>query len=510
MRPNHDLGEQVVGSRTVVELPRPMNIGPAHATMTFTLEGAHGEIQLLSEPMWRSTPIQKGSPLEMFLHEPIKIAFRPTRRGSYLGILTARAQFDDGSTWIGTTILRGDARAIDEAPSPSSEQQTARDAERRQAAEAHEVEARRLDEDSKIGEPYHQGNKNKLDDAAATAKDEALNVANAQRDGLAVAGAEADSFKKRSPPPSVWGFLAELAITMGVAGVAGVVAKALAGRIAGLISHNAASDSDSSLVHALAEGVQEGLQHAGASAVALARKPGAGVAPSSSNAAIAFFDKQRETLRKASEENKKMVNDRLMNLRPLLRTNPSLAIDGMHALAQSLANAKSEASRVQAHATGTQWAAFVARSALGSETTQDGDGVGVEVTRLRNHGTLPKDGVLDIHFVEGRVTRATLHGVSQATADQIAQRPLADARMPLRIVVGSGFQMGDWASHPALITRDEVGRVRVEHDLSKIPGHDGSPSEAQAIAAATDLLDRILAGPLPVRIETNDANRTTP
>jgi hypothetical protein len=87
-----------------------------------------------------------------------------------------------------------------------------------------------------------------------------------------------------------------------------------------------------------------------------------------------------------------------------------------------------------------------------------------------------------------KVTGASITGVSQEIADKLVRLHLAQAGIPVRLVV---------SGHPALITRDELGRVRINgYLLTKDNSSGGGPpkwSEAHMHRGAKMLVDKVLA-----------------
>jgi hypothetical protein len=177
----------------------------------------------------------------------------------------------------------------------------------------------------------------------------------------------------------------------------------------------------------------------------------------------------------------------------------------MNGLKAQFDDSEKEAEQQQANAVGPQWATFVARMSLGTETVSSAQGgdrqtaISTESLRPTKLDGAPKpvNGVLDIYVeASGKVSGATMHGVSQELADRLHNLELANVKMPVRFVIRPRDAV------PTIVTRDEAGRVRVEGD------YGGTDHEPDAVKKATTMVDTILANRLSafgVEIKADDA-----
>lgn len=109
-----------------------------------------------------------------------------------------------------------------------------------------------------------------------------------------------------------------------------------------------------------------------------------------------------------------------------------------------------------------------------------------------------------------RTLSATIHGVSQEVADRLASEPLATRPVPIKLDV---LQLGGLIR--SVITRDEVGRVRIQGGLEAPDraqhdfGARAAPrNEAQVQQAAEAFVEKLLSQSLAergVKVVTDDA-----
>jgi hypothetical protein len=93
---------------------------------------------------------------------------------------------------------------------------------------------------------------------------------------------------------------------------------------------------------------------------------------------------------------------------------------------------------------------------------------------------------IDVEHGPPRIASASITGIAQAIANNLAGVDLATARIPLRFIVG-------WNEpNPTAILRDEAGRVRVTGDLGRLARFDPSgiapQDEVQAERAAREVV----------------------
>lgn len=235
---------------------------------------------------------------------------------------------------------------------------------------------------------------------------------------------------------------------------------------------------------------------AGATHAFSALKPEPDAQPTSAQK-LQFFESQHKALHDMSLKNSVLVVDRKAHLEPLLATKPQLAIDAMSAIGRSFELALPQAMEHQKQATAAEWLALRGRMSFGTEQLRD---TKETVTKLDKLRTADKSSagllelILDTDHGSARVVSANARGVSQATAETLRGVDLSSARVPLRLVVG-------WnVPNPAIIVKDEVGRIRVSGGLEHLARFDvdGAPitTEVQAERAARIVLEIAMSRPL--------------
>ncbi len=523
-------GEHVIGSTHSDTFHTPYNLSPAPVVARFTLTGDDG-FYLTSPP---SITLLPSNQLDQHDSEALdaaspKIVFRPAKSGSFHAVLAVTL---DGSNETQTVALHGRARSLDEAPSheQTPAERAAEATEHARFAAASEANAKAMERDAKKGSVAYDDDFNK---AMISAGNSAKSLAASQKAGLDIVDKEVAAYQKAvaKADRSVWWDIAELALTMATAGLAAHIAKNLLPKLLGTIvetteelpipglpTMTTSAFAPAKLGEFWTDGIKEGLKMAGKAAIkeilpksGTPATRGTGSAHQqqhSTNPTIDFFAEQADILKNQGENNDTMVLDQATQLRPLRRAHPEAATNVMKTTATTFVEAADTAEQAQANAVTSQWATFVARMKLGGDqvaTGQDPDAKlsAVRTGSLRPHhfqGVVPPvDGVLDVYVennghTAARLTRAKLFGVSQSFADRIANLSLANAKMPIRLIINPGDGV------PTIATRDEAGRVRITSD----------GNEPDAIDGATMLFEQSLNDSLAAReisIETDDANK---
>lgn len=504
-----DLGEQVVGSRESFDLfvprvsdrfvgtavvvgsiggtsSRMSGAGPLHSTDHFdAMERAAFAVE--------SGPGGAPVVLDTRAMRAIRVQFSPRHPGRYDAMINLRLHWSDGLVTEQAVYVTGRARALTDVPS------------QRTTSEPTRVDAGRHQAPSPVANETPDGVG--LQTLINQARDSAGGLAEAQRNGVVTAEAESESFRGMVPKAAWWAVLAEVAISMGVAGIAGIVAKSMAQSIASRVLRDATDPTKTPLFTGLADGIKDGLKGAAKQTIPL---PGrAGKAPpatapesrteeASSNARIDFWDRQRGLLAQVSMDNRKLVTDTAKDLTRLPAADQLLA---MGALADALEAARlAHATRHQQFASETQWVSGIAQASLGHDVQVAGQ-ASRAVTELRyvrdGNPFVVRNGLLQITVAEGdgqtlRVGAASIRGVSQEIADQLWKRPLHGVAIPILVTV-----TGDAGA--MTITRNEAGGIRAQ----------GSGAEPTLIRRATEILHQVLGRSLEQwqlpAIETNDA-----
>jgi hypothetical protein len=519
----HDFGEQVVGSHHTAQIRAPWNLSEQEAVARFSVSG--DGFELVSAPTMTLPPsramggpdfayAERGSPT---------IVYNPKHPGTHAGTLTVSVGWNlDGHIETQTVALQGRARSLDQAP--GHETTAAETTDEAAHAKRHEQEVaddkKAMAAEKKNPGPYND----EFNTAVGRAEISAASLARAQNRGLAIVKDETAAYHKlvEKAPRSIWWDLAEIALTVATAGVASHVAKGLLPRLlASQVTHDVPVPGGATMTEVIpakiseftTDAIKEGIKQAGKKAIQ-ALGPGAdhghdsagseSTFGHSSNAQIDFFAQQKKILDTQEGQNSASVLTQAQHLRPLLHSNPDQAVMIMDKVQAQLDASAEDAEQQQANAVAPQWATFVARMSLGTENVSTAQPGGASQQAVRTEALRPSqldgaphpvDGVLDV-FVENarspaRVSGATLHGASQSAVDRIGALALSDVKMPVR------FVLGPRDASPAIVTRDEAGRVRVQ----------GAANEADAVKGATEMVDQILSRSLAswgVAIKSDD------
>lgn len=479
---------------------------------------------------------------------PLVIRFKPYRAGEITTVATLKAIGSDGS--IDTRQIRlvgtGKNRIVNEVHAPD----VAKGLKPKPADPRHPVST--------------------SSNAADSARAEATYLASQQKEGVALARHEAGSFAKAPPPKSEWAWLIDLAISMGVSGIAAMASKFLAKAMTTAIARSSALnrqqtkyikeretadelakhvpidsteivmdqtgklDVNEHVTNLVGDAVKEGMKGiakrglgANASGPEQSARDDDDMADEafSSNEEIDFFTKHAQEMNGLAHSYTTIVNELEAQLAGV---DPQHASSALMAVAHAFNEAAPNAVLLQARATEFQWVSATAKRNLGSRKRNLPDGSSYRATNLDgaldfgergplapHYGSVPRhDGVLDIHVevpentmpvetVNLRIRSASLSGISQEIADRIRTTDLSAAGIPLRIILHG---------QPALITRDEIGNVRVNGYLHTLDGTNAS--EAHAHKGARMIVNKILSKTLDqwgIRsIKTNDASGTKP
>ncbi len=469
---------------------------------------------------------------------PVRVRFKPSRLGQFEVVVRISVVADDGTTDAKIIRVTGVGTQGKQAPKI-----------------VNDVRAPNLNktlEGALVVDPgtfTEVSDVETFDGAKSTAMSEAGRLKDSQAAGVALANEEINSYQKQRVPPSMFDEIIEIAFMMGVSGIAGVVAKYVAQNLNGMLSKAApnpaqpngpsspattsptpaqggkapdsadlGSASEPVKKDALSAAMEHSLRDGFKSAAKLARKGASGSQKSgedqqprrkhSSNAAIDFLGQHLKLV----SDRGAAYNNVVIKMSEMLRNvEPSQGRAAMITLARGMASASAVADQIQHHATSLEWIAAVARGANGATGGELPDGSKADTTNLdgtrgygaetwySESGVAKHDGVLDIHVelpvgrtpveMSGfKVKSASIVGVSQELADKLVDLHLAHAGIPIRLVV---------SGHPALITRDELGRVRINgYLLTKDASNDGgSPqwTEAHMHRGAKLLVDRVLS-----------------
>ena len=528
--PRIDLGEQVVGSDQWFEVAVPKVIDGFDGAGIMI--GAIEPIARAGGPRCAGPHplIDPGAVVETGSHafrpdfrpraigehatEPVRVRFAPGASGPYDSQLQLDMQWSDGTRGHQTVQLHASARNLTDVPADA--RMTSHEAKSVEHAEGPIASSHASAPPESLAA---------LTTAANVARSAASSLARKQQLGVHVAEQEAASFVAALPPAPWWHDLVKLAVSMGVAGVAGAVGRSLALGLAQQLS--ASVTKDDRVVIGLTDLLKDGLKSTiketlpALAARPAADRPAAGADEFSSNVRVDFFARQSDLLGGIADANGDAISTSETALQALLASDPQLAVNAMHAITASLRDATlHHAVQEQTLASETQWLTGIARAQLNARSEprtaptnlqnaisarpwHDARGVLELRVRLPHRTQLAamtgQTPALELAGIA--VSGATISGVAQEIADRLDREVLATLPIPIILVV----QTGDGE---AFITRDEAGRIRV-HGSLPIGDQPGGQSEPQMISTATRLLAHVTSRSLAEwgvsKVGTNDA-----
>ena len=501
-----DAGEQIVGSDHVFALLMPYNIGhrgTAGVSVAITGDPAFS-IRSFKAELEESGRLS-GDSLQDQLEHPIVVGYAPTHRGQSEAALTLVACWSDGHIEQQQVRVIGRARELDDAPTASPADIA------QQHAQEEAQTTRRAREEQAYADPEWRGGhiadgiRSDFDSEVDLASRHAAKLAGNQSTGVTVVESEVGTYVAPPVERPLWETLAEVAISLACGAIADGVAKTLALKLGEQL---VSATKDSNFVGGLASLIKMELTNAAAAAVSALKSS----SPPSTDPKTAFFEQQCLGLTTLADKNTAVIDDRKKYLMPVLASDPALATQTMHVLAETLESQLPLAELHQKQATAAQWFAFKAQYSNGSQALGR-DTVVTDLGRARPaHPSVdPRAlaGVIDIHvdLEHGPVhaVAAYSRGVAQAAAHDLDDLDLATAHVPLRLILGAD------EPEPTIVTRDEAGRIRVSGDLGRLSEFDDRgqrpDNEIQAERAARAVCELVLARPLAgwgVSILTDD------
>jgi hypothetical protein len=326
--------------------------------------------------------------------------------------------------------------------------------------------------------PAHQETLRTLTMEATNA---AGSLARRQHAGLYETEQAVKAYVRRPPQAPWWESVAELALSLTIAGVAAGLAK----KIAGSVSLSKYSEIG------FADSVKEGFKMGGKRA--FLNRDGKPEADTSSDTKLSFFTTQYRTLAMLADENIHLVEREHRRLGHVLKSDPERGLASMKALRDGMYEIGAYAHSEQATQTQRQWMSLLGRSVNGTDfVTVNGE---LRHTTDLSRATPSTRGLLRIRVEEGKVSDASIEGVSQAVADRIHKQVLLREPIPLLIEYRSG-------RGGSFYTRDEVGRVRAPFARE---GEEDTHHDAQQRVEA--ILSKSLHQWGVKRIETDDENK---
>ncbi len=494
-----DVGEQVVGSDHVFELAAPQVIDGFKGTATILGSvadlampgGAPFDRGLLAPPepgpavatssfALEAGPYGMPRSIEVAAQEPIRIHFRPTFLGAVSALMTIRIYWSDGGYTERAVVVTGRGRAIDAVPHPN------------------QIDLDRSPMDVPNPNPTDVEHADDVEAATRNAGDNAATLATDQAQGVILAREEARSFQEAPAAVAWWTQLAEIAISMGIAAVAGIAAKGIAQRISGKLLKQVDPKviRDSKVFTGLSDGLKEGMKTFGKQQtlphLPKPAKPGRPAPPEdaefSSNPTVNFWQTQTKLTNDVAKHNRQLITRASQRL---AGESPVVATRVMEQLAAGFADARGGNAVViaQAFASETQWISGIAQASHGQATaTNHGTQVAVTDTQHVGH-TLhfqKVNGLLRIaakRGADGRiaVTGASMTGIAQEIADRMWRYPLLHVPIPVMIELETD-------DRSQALTRDEAGRIRIDRGP-----RDADDGEAQRIHDATQVFGDVLS-----------------
>ncbi len=473
------LDEQIVNSSRIVSLVTPALKGgpPGKAIVSIkpatSLVSRRNDLEKAADDL-ASRKAEAFSPTapthELATGVDIPIRFWPKFSGTHEADVSILMRWPDEQVELRTIRVYGPARKLDEAPErPLGEV-------RRPGGSAKEEKEVLVADRSRI--PHNEVSE--LDTLKGEAVVFAGQLANRHRDGIHEASAEA-AYERRPPEAPWWESLAEFALSLTIAGVAAGLSK----KIAGSLSLSKYSEIG------FADSVKEAMKAGGKRA--FLNRAGAPEADVSSDTKIAFFTTQFRTVSMLEKENAELVHRAYRRLTHAQLSDSGRAIAEMRALRDGLEGMHPFAHEEQAKQTRLQWLSLLGRAVNGTDFVKvNGE---LRQTTDLSHATPATRGILRIRVQEGKVTKASMDGVSQATADRLLGQRLLREPIPVLIEYNNG-------RNGSFYTRDEVGRVRTSfHPEGEADDHHEVQQKVDAV------LSRSLREWGVARIETDDAKK---
>ena len=508
-----DVGEIVAGAQTAAELGTIIVVdGYAGSALVLPLvppgAGPQASRGLLSPnpdgfhiekaAYGTSIPVSPGTP------RTLRAVFHPLTSGEYESQFVFRVLWDDRNYSEHRIVVRGKARGLDDVPANAG------------MDSMEPATLGRGDPQLKRAPPL-DADMTSIDAATATARDSVDAISDAQRDGVTLAEREAMSFVETPPEPSILAILADVAISMGLAGIAGVIARGAARHLVGLKIQDPVALRESRSLLGATDALKEGIKGLSKATViptfAKSRKVDPTLPPAtgvfSSNSTIDFWAHQRSVISTLKSGFKKEVSQARQLAQAM---EPASGLIFMQAIARSFHESGNNGEIVvaQALASEVQWISGIAQSTLTSSIARDpvnGDRMTSDLTWLRTNPKFAlRDGVIRVRVVVSAasaptVRSAKIKGISQEIADRVWRTPLLTVPIPVVLEVHDGAKA-------TRITRDEAGRIRAQSEIL-LPGEASTESEPGMIAEATQMVGMVLSKSLAdwgvKEVETNDA-----
>jgi hypothetical protein len=439
---------------------------------------------------------------------PLRVRFGPSEPGTYQATIAYRADWTDRR--VDQTAVRISARAVrPDQLAPEVADRTSRD------LVDNEQSAKDVSRASLVAR-----------DQLGVATTEATNAANAlgkaQAQGVTNAEKEAKSFKQPTPEAAWWAALAEIAISMGTATIAGIVARKITDHVTVAIGKSVKDVKDMAPYYGTIDAIKDGVK---ATRRAVAPQPGAAKktppAPEpnsvqgtySSNNVIDFWAEQGKRANDYGDAQSTVVADTQAAMLALVDVQPATSVAIMRSLRDVFKEAKEHATIEQQVASESQWVAGIARGSLEGareertstaldpvledELYRQSDGIVRIFVSLDEHA----ESIEDASF---QITGAKVNGISQEIADQLSTRPLAQFPMPVLIELAPGaYGVG------ATIRREADGSLHATGALPYVSATNASVVRTNVIA---HIAQKVLSKPIAdvktkSSIVSNDASR---
>ncbi len=459
--------QHIVGSHTPKIVPPLWNLSAVPAQVTYHLQGEAFTLTSATSAPLEPSQSMAGPAVAQHLQNSPHIVFSPTQSGVNSGRLVATVQFQDGAIESAIVLLRGRGRAANELPSdePIPADKAKLEAEEKQRKE--DAENYEKIKDTAVTQDQH------ADDGTANVA--AGNLNTNRTNGLSAGEKAIRGYRAQVKVESdiLWTLL-DIGLGMTTAGIAAHFAKNIAPKLihgAKEVSFQNPLENVPELSAFTADFFKEGMKRGGKEAFAA-------VKPAAKHQTNDTSETQRidevvtigaRALANIHGENGKLIIEHSKTMQARLSASPdkktasAAASMFRKAVATQFEETAKTAEFAQEQHLVEQWIATVAQLSNGTQTTEQDQKklTGTNMNKAHSNplsgGPSAITGILDVVVDEtsGAIKSSRLFGVTQRATELVAGVPLHQLHIPLRI------RVGDRDVNPTIITRDEMGRIRV-------------------------------------------------
>lgn len=485
-----DVGEQIVGSDHTfdVTLAQLVDQTPMEASITQSIESPRQQedvpdalrIDMGTRAFKAVVPVGQLGGHARNESVSVRVGFNPYRTGRFRADLLIGAIWKNGEREYREIAITGRARNLRDVPEDHGKETVATE-ERKPMVQTREPTTTQVAQ---------------FEIAAQKARDKAGKLADKQSVGAANAqGVLLGAVEKPTSKPSFFSYLADLAILMGVGGVAQVVSKLITTNVVSVIRNIDPSVAKSTrLVDGLSSAVKDGMKQVAKDAIGKVKEGSAGGDNSSTD--LDFFARQRALLTEIMDGNRTLVTNEQERLLPALGDHPAMVMGVFERLAGTFEGTAEDAVTTQTAATVSQWMTGIAREELGtSKASRNGRIVGdtTDLTFATEDwygGSSKTRGILELFVTASasdldgaKLERAETRGVSNKAVETLAGIELDELAVPMRLHVS--FVKGGGV----VITRDELKRILI---VGTFPEDSRSGATAQGQLHGRRICDAVL------------------